>query len=47
MPVIPLLWLAGGALLGGGGVWIASDAAKNLTTIALIGGAFYLYTKRG
>lgn len=47
MPLIPLLWISGGALLGGGATWIATDAAKKLTTAALIGGGLYLYLKRG
>jgi len=47
MPLIPLLWLGGGALVGGGSVWLATDAAKKLTTAALIGGGLYLYLKRG
>ncbi|AUR98307.1 TMhelix containing protein [Vibrio phage 1.249.A._10N.261.55.B9] len=46
MPLI-LLPLLGGALLGGGTVWIATDTAKKVTTAALIGGALYLYMKRG
>jgi hypothetical protein len=45
--LIPLLFVGSGALLGGGATWIVTDAAKKLTTAALIGGGLYLYLKRG
>ncbi len=40
---MPLLLL--GALVGGGTVWYASDAGKNLVNIALVAGAGYLVFK--
>lgn len=47
MPAIPYLIYAGvGALVGGGTVWVATDATKKLTTLALIGGALYIYMNR-
>lgn len=47
MPIIPLLLFGGGALLGGGSVWVASEATQKIVTLGLLGGAIYLYTKRG
>lgn len=44
---IPFIPLAIGAAVGGGGVWVATDVTKQLTTFAVIGGAFYWYLKKG
>lgn len=53
MPIIaaPLVYLGvgiAGAIVGGSGVWAASDAAQKVTTAALVGTGLYLFlTRRG
>ena len=48
MPLlIPIALFGSGALLGVGGTVAVSDTAKNVTTLALIGGAAYLAHKKG
>ncbi len=41
-----LVYLGVGALVGGGGVWVATETTKTLTTFAIIGGGLYLYANR-
>jgi len=47
MPLIPIALFGAGALLGIGGTVVVSDTAKNVTTLAVIGGAAYLAHKKG
>ena len=47
MPLIPIALFAGGTLLGIGGTVVGSDTAKNVTTLAVIGGVAYLAFKKG
>ncbi|WP_157831998.1 hypothetical protein [Thalassospira marina] len=44
MPVL-LIGVAIGAVIGGSGVWLASDAAQKVGNAALIGGGIYLAGK--
>jgi hypothetical protein len=47
MPLLPYwAYLGIGALVGGGGVWVATETTKKITTLAVIGGALYLYANR-
>lgn len=39
---LPLVPLAIGAVLGGGTVWVASEAGEKLTRAALLAGGAYL-----
>lgn len=48
MPLlIPIALFGSGALLGVGGTVAVSDTAKNIATLAVIGGAAYIAFKKG
>jgi hypothetical protein len=46
MPAIPFLWV-GGSALGGYIMGVTSDTSKVIGTVVVIGGAYYLLTKKG